>query len=93
MPRDNLNSYYVPGGYSQRTITCMSRMVYTCSANSTAMYARLYATANSLIQRVNGQGDVRGTAWYSLATRGLVLGGGVGGGVGRMVHCNSYSDD
>ena len=29
----------------------------------------------------------------SLATRGLVLGGGVGGGVGRMVHCNSYSDD
>ena len=36
--------------------------------------------------------SVRGTAWYSLATRGLVLGGGVGGGVGRMVHCNSYSD-
>ena len=36
---------------------------------------------------------VRGTAWYSLATRGLVLGGGVGGGVGRMVHCNSYSDN
>ena len=36
---------------------------------------------------------VRGTAWYSLATRGLVLGGGVGGGVGSMVHCNSYSDD
>ena len=36
---------------------------------------------------------VRGTARYSLATRGLVMGGGVGGGVGRMVHCNSYSDD
>ena len=36
---------------------------------------------------------VRGTAWYSLATRGLVMGGGVGGGVGRMMHCNSYSDD
>ena len=36
--------------------------------------------------------SVRGTAWYSLATRGLVMGGGVGGGVGRMVHCNSYSD-
>ena len=35
---------------------------------------------------------VRGTAWYSLATRGLVIGGGVGGGVGRMLHCNSYSD-
>ena len=35
---------------------------------------------------------VRGTAWYSLATRGLVKGGGVGGGVGRMFHCNSYSD-
>ena len=39
------------------------------------------------------QNPVRGTAWYSLATRGLVMGGGVGGGVGRMVHCNSYSDD
>ena len=38
------------------------------------------------------KGGVRGTAWYSLATRGLVVGGGVGGGVGRMVHCNSYSD-
>ena len=37
--------------------------------------------------------SVRGTAWYSLATRGLVMGGGVGGGVGRMVHCNSYSDN
>ena len=36
---------------------------------------------------------VRGTAWYSLVTRGLVMGGGVGGGVGRMVHCNSYSDN
>ena len=35
---------------------------------------------------------VRGTAWYSLATRGLVLGGGVGGGVGRMVGCNGNSD-
>ena len=36
--------------------------------------------------------SVRGTAWYLLATRGLVMGGGVGGGVGRMVHCKSYSD-
>ena len=36
--------------------------------------------------------SVRGTAWYSLATRVLVIGGGVGGGVGRVVHCNSYSD-
>ena len=36
--------------------------------------------------------SVRGTAWYSLATRGLVMGGGVGGGVGSMAHCNSYSD-
>ena len=35
---------------------------------------------------------VRGTAWYSLATRGLVKGGGVGGGVGRMMCCNSYSN-
>ena len=38
-------------------------------------------------------GTVRGTAWYSLATRGLVIGGRFGGGVGSMVHCNSYSDD
>ena len=35
---------------------------------------------------------VRGTAWYSLATRGLVMGGGVGGGVGSMVCCNGYSN-
>ena len=35
---------------------------------------------------------VRGTAWYSLATRGLVMGGGVGGGVGRMVCCSSHSN-
>ena len=34
---------------------------------------------------------VRGTAWYSLATRGLVWGGGVGG-VGRVVCCKSYSN-
>src|SRR6202000_1216900 len=60
MPRNNLNHYYVPGGYGQRTITCMSRMAYTCSANSTAMYARPYTTADSLIQRVNGQGE----DWY-----------------------------
>ena len=38
------------------------------------------------------EGSVRGTAWYSLATRGLVIGGGVGGGVGRMVCCSSYSN-
>ena len=52
-----------------------------------------------LVQTSNGPGglctcyhnqSVRGTAWYSLATRGLVMGGGVGGGVGRIVHCNSY---
>ena len=54
MPRDNLNRYYVPGGYGQRTITRMSRMAYARSANSTAMYARPYATADSLIQRVDG---------------------------------------
>ena len=35
---------------------------------------------------------VRGAAQYLLDTRGLVVGGGVGGGVGSMVHCNSYSD-
>ena len=38
----------------------MSRMAYACSANSTAMYAHLYATADSLIQRVDGQGE----DWY-----------------------------
>ena len=46
-------------------------------------------TSSSLLTSLS----VRGTAWYSLATRGLVLGGGVGGGVGRMVHCNGYSDN
>ena len=60
MPRDNLNQYYVPGGYGQHTITCMSWMAYSRSANSTAMYARPYATADSLIQRVDGQGE----DWY-----------------------------
>ena len=60
MPRNNLNRYYMPGGYSQRTITHMSRMAYARSANSTAMYARPYATADSLIQRVDGQGE----DWY-----------------------------
>ena len=35
---------------------------------------------------------VRGTAWYSLATRGLVWRGGVGGGVGSVVSCSSYSN-
>ena len=60
MPRDNLNCYYVPGGYGQRTITCMSRMVYSHSANSMAMYACPYATADSLIQRVDSQGE----DWY-----------------------------
>ena len=42
--------------------------------------------------RLKHRSFVRGTAWYSLATRGLVIGGGVGGGVGRMLHCKSYSD-
>ena len=37
-------------------------------------------------------GCVRGTAQHLLSTRGLVGRGGVGGGVGRMVHCDSYSD-
>ena len=60
MPRDNLNCYYVPGGYGQRTITCMSRMAYSRSANSTAMYAHPYATADLLIQRVDQQGE----DWY-----------------------------
>src|SRR6202000_2234779 len=60
MPHDNLNRYDVPGGYGQRTITCMSWMAYSCSANSMAMYARPYATADSLIQRVDGQGE----DWY-----------------------------
>ena len=60
MPRDNLNCYYVPGGYGQRTITHMSHMAYTRSANSMAMYACPYTTADSLIQRVDGQGE----DWY-----------------------------
>ena len=60
MPRDNLNRYYVPGGYGQRAISRMSQMVYSRSANSTAMYARPYATADSLIQRVDGPGE----DWY-----------------------------
>ena len=60
MPHDNLNRYYVPGGYGQHTITRMSRMAYARSANSTAMYARPYATADSLIQRVDDQGE----DWY-----------------------------
>ena len=38
----------------------MSRMAYSHSANSMAMYARPYATADSLIQRVDGQGE----DWY-----------------------------
>ena len=38
----------------------MSRMAYARSANSTAMYACPYATAYSLIQRVNQQGE----DWY-----------------------------
>ena len=38
----------------------MSRMAYSRSANSTAMYACPYATADSLIQRVNQQGK----DWY-----------------------------
>ena len=50
---DNLNHYYRCGGYGQHTITCMSRMAYSHSANSTAVYACPYATTDSLIQRVN----------------------------------------
>ena len=38
----------------------MSRMVYSRSANSTTMYARPYTTADSLIQRVDQQGE----DWY-----------------------------
>ena len=60
MPCNNLNRYYVPSGYGQRTITHMSRMAYSRSANSMAIYARPYATADSLIQRVDGQGE----DWY-----------------------------
>ena len=60
MPRDNLNCYYVPGGCGQHAITRMSRMAYSRLANSTAMYARPYATTDSLIQRVNGPGE----DWY-----------------------------
>ena len=48
------------------------------------------------LERLRGQeptDPVRGTAWYSLVTRALVRGGGVGGEVGGMVHCKSYSND
>ena len=69
MPRNNLNCYYVPGGYGQRTITCMSRMAYSRSANSTAMYTHPYATANSLIQRVDSQGE----DWYHNEANNLHL--------------------
>ena len=47
-------------GYSQCTITCMSCMAYAHLANGTAMYAHPYATADSLIQRVDQQGE----DWY-----------------------------
>ena len=60
MPSNNLNCYYVPGGYGQCTITHMSRMAYSCSANSMAMYAHPYTMADSLIQRVDQQGE----DWY-----------------------------
>ena len=69
MPRDNLNRYYVPGGCSQRAISRMSRMAYSRSANSTAMYARPYATADSLIQRVDGPGE----DWYHDEANDLYL--------------------
>ena len=69
MPRDNLNRYYMPGGYGQCTITRMSRMAYARSANSTAMYARPYTTADSLIQRVDGQGE----DWYHDEANNLYL--------------------
>ena len=35
---------------------------------------------------------VRGAAQYLLSTRGLMGRGGVSGGVGNMVGCNSYSN-
>ena len=38
----------------------MSRMAYSHSANSMAVYTCPYATADSLIQRVDGQGE----DWY-----------------------------
>ena len=61
-------------------------------------YGRLgmLRTCNNTVKVLPGKGDhkgcVRCTAQYLLSTRGLVGGGGVGGGVGRMMHCNSYSD-
>ena len=60
MPRNNLNHYYVPGGYGQHTITRMSRMAYSHLANSMAMYAHPYTTADSSIQRIDQQGE----DWY-----------------------------
>ena len=63
-------------------------------ASQTRLFGCLFLTCSVEGTRVgyDDRSTVRGTAWYSLATRGLVKGGGVGGGVGRMVHCNSYSD-
>ena len=58
-----------PGGYGQRTIACMSHMAYARSANSTAMYTCPYATANSLIQRVDQQGE----DWYHNEANNLHL--------------------
>ena len=63
----------------------------SCQANVTSLYALLLVT-NGLIVSTVATATVRGTAWYSLDIRGLVL-GEVGGGVGRMVYCNRYSDD
>ena len=63
--------------------------LHSNSASTTSISPSISTTRASSILSTP---SVRGTAWYSLATRGLVFGGGVGGGVGRMVCCNSYSN-
>ena len=79
-----------PDNIQQILTDTFFRLVWTIS-NSNILPVFLVNSDQTLVQY--SAGAVRGTAWYSLATRGLVLGGGVGGGVRRMVHCNGYSDD
>ena len=62
-------------------------VLYRCDYD--VIYASSMTNAYCTVDVIDA---VRGTAWYSLATRGLVMGDGVGGGVGSMVSCNGYSN-
>ena len=61
MPRDNTSRYFVPGAFSSHTVSCMSHMTHTCTANSLHMYPHPYPTAHFLIKRIDQAGD----GWYS----------------------------